>query len=53
MIILDTHIWIWWIDGNSKLTADNLKILQSQQMGKLGISIISGSSPQKYSTTPP
>ncbi len=20
MIILDTHIWIWWVDGNMGLT---------------------------------
>lgn len=22
MIILDTHIWVWWVDGNKRLTEE-------------------------------
>ena len=42
MIILDTHIWIWWIDENPKLSSQNLEIIQANQDSGLGISIISG-----------
>jgi PIN domain nuclease of toxin-antitoxin system len=41
MIILDTHIWIWWIDENPKLSSQNLEIIQAHQNIGLGISIIS------------
>ncbi len=41
MIILDTHIWIWWIDENPKLSAQNLEIIEANQTNGLGISIIS------------
>ena len=41
MIILDTHIWIWWIDENPKLSSQNLEIIQAHQNNGLGISIIS------------
>ncbi|MBW4650305.1 MAG: type II toxin-antitoxin system VapC family toxin [Kastovskya adunca ATA6-11-RM4] len=41
MIILDTHIWIWWVDESPKLTPQNLKIIEENQAEALGISIIS------------
>jgi len=41
VIILDTHIWIWWVDDNPKLLSQNREIIQSQQDNGLGISIIS------------
>lgn len=41
MIILDTHIWIWWIDENPKMSAKNREIIQANQTSGLGISIIS------------
>lgn len=41
MIILDTHIWIWWVDENPKLLPQNLEIIQAHQVSSLGISIIS------------
>ena len=41
MIILDTHIWIWWVDKNPKLSAQNIEIIQAHQARGLGISIIS------------
>ena len=41
MIILDTHIWIWWIDDNPKLSTHNREIIQTNQTSGLGISIIS------------
>jgi PIN domain nuclease of toxin-antitoxin system len=41
MIILDTHIWIWWVDEAPKLSAANREIIQTHQDSGLGISIIS------------
>lgn len=41
MIVLDTHIWIWWVDEAPKLTSANLEIIQTHQSSGLGISMIS------------
>lgn len=41
MIVLDTHIWVWWVDGDSSLTDDQIRFLQEHEIGGLGISIIS------------
>jgi PIN domain nuclease of toxin-antitoxin system len=42
MILLDTHIWIWWVDDNhAKLSQRNRELIQQYQAGGLGISIIS------------
>lgn len=41
MIVLDTHIWIWWVHGDPHLTADQTNFLQEHEADGLGISIIS------------
>ncbi|MGB3532567.1 MAG: type II toxin-antitoxin system VapC family toxin [Microcoleaceae cyanobacterium] len=41
MIVLDTHIWIWWINGDPQLTQEYQDYIQSQESQGLGISIIS------------
>lgn len=41
MIILDTHIWIWWVDDNPKLSIHNRQLIKANQASGLGISIIS------------
>jgi Uncharacterized protein conserved in bacteria len=41
MIILDTHIWIWWVDDHPKLSPQNRNIILAHQTSGLGISIIS------------
>lgn len=41
MIILDTHIWIWWVDDNQRLTQQQRQWIQQYQPQGLGISIIS------------
>lgn len=41
MIILDTHIWVWWVDGSSELTAKQKDWLQQYQTQEMGVSIIS------------
>lgn len=41
MIILDTHIWIWWVDDNQRLTEKHRQWIEKYQSQGLGISIIS------------
>jgi PIN domain nuclease of toxin-antitoxin system len=41
MILLDTHIWVWWVQGDPKLTANYQRILQAHQASGLGVSIYS------------
>jgi PIN domain nuclease of toxin-antitoxin system len=41
MILLDTHIWIWWMDDNPRLSQYYWQIIQAQQSNGLGISIYS------------
>lgn len=41
MIVLDTHIWIWWVHDDAQLPAEHKSYIQSQEVGGLGISIIS------------
>ena len=41
MILLDTHIWIWWVHGDPRLTARQSQLLQDNERGGLGVSIIS------------
>ncbi len=41
MIVLDTHIWIWWVHGDHQLTQRYHDFLQSQEDQCLAISVIS------------
>jgi PIN domain nuclease of toxin-antitoxin system len=41
MIVLDTHIWIWWVDDNQRLNQEHREWIQQHQSDGLGISIIS------------
>ena len=41
MIILDTHIWIWRVQGDQRLTEKHQAWLQQYQIDGLGVSIFS------------
>ena len=41
MIVLDTHIWIWWVNNSPQLTKQHRQWIQNYQSQGLGISIIS------------
>lgn len=41
MIVLDTHIWIWWVNDSSQLSEQYKQWIQDYQPQGLGISIIS------------
>jgi PIN domain nuclease of toxin-antitoxin system len=41
MIILDTHIWVWWVQNDSQLTKQQQKWLTDYESDGLGVSILS------------
>ena len=41
MILIDTHICLWWVDGSARLTSRQLLHLQTHQPAGLGVSVIS------------
>lgn len=41
VIILDTHIWIWWVHGDVQLLQDYRDYVQKHEADGLGISAIS------------
>ncbi len=41
MILLDTHIWVWWVSQGSALTQQQQRAILVEQAKGLGVSIIS------------
>jgi PIN domain nuclease of toxin-antitoxin system len=41
MIVLDTHIWVWWVHGDARLSEHQSKRLEENEAHGLGISVIS------------
>jgi PIN domain nuclease of toxin-antitoxin system len=41
VIVLDTHIWVWWVHGDERLENTHRTYLQKQEPQGLGVSIIS------------
>jgi PIN domain nuclease of toxin-antitoxin system len=41
MIVLDTHIWIWWVHDDAQLPSNYKSYIQAHELTGLGISIIS------------
>jgi PIN domain nuclease of toxin-antitoxin system len=41
VIVLDTHIWIWWVDGSSRLSAVQRQHILDHESYGLAISAIS------------
>ena len=41
MIVLDTHIWIWWVQKDNRLTPQHEQWLQQYRSEGLGVSIFS------------
>lgn len=40
-MLLDTHIWIWWVNGDPQLRPEHLNAISSAQQTGIEISIIS------------
>ncbi|MFM9905842.1 MAG: type II toxin-antitoxin system VapC family toxin [Pyrinomonadaceae bacterium] len=41
MIILDTHIWVWSVQGDRRLTKDHQEIIRTNESGEIGVCAIS------------
>jgi PIN domain nuclease of toxin-antitoxin system len=41
VILLDTHIWVWWVDGSPDLTPAQRKHIENHETTGLGVSVIS------------
>lgn len=42
MIVLDTHVWLWWENRTGQLTASQREIIEAEYLsGTIGISVIS------------
>ena len=41
MIVIDTHIWIWWVHGHPDLKAWMRERLLEQESDQIGVSVIS------------
>jgi PIN domain nuclease of toxin-antitoxin system len=41
MIVLDTHIWIWWVHGSDRFTQTQLDVIEANEDGVIGVSAIS------------
>jgi len=41
VIVLDTHIWIWWVHGDAQLPRNHHTYLQTHEAQGLGVSMIS------------
>jgi PIN domain nuclease of toxin-antitoxin system len=41
VILLDTHIWVWWVDGSPQLKPAQREHLEAHESTGLGVSVIS------------
>ena len=41
MILLDTHVWVWWVHGDARLSDVRREMLDARIVEGIGVSIIS------------
>ncbi len=41
MIVLDTHIWVWWVHGDERLTPAQVETIHANEADVIGVSAIS------------
>lgn len=41
MIVLDTHIWVWWVHGDDHLTKTQADLITANEVDIIGVSAIS------------
>lgn len=41
MIVLDTHIWVWWVHGDSQLSSRHSELIEEHEDDEIGICTIS------------
>lgn len=40
MIVLDTHIWVWWVHGDSRLGSTHAQLIEANEDDEIGICTI-------------
>ena len=41
MIVLDTHVWVWWVQGDPRLRKSDIERIEGAEATGLGVSAIS------------
>ena len=41
MIVLDTHVWVWWVHASDQLTSLQAQIIEANENDIIGVSAIS------------
>jgi PIN domain nuclease of toxin-antitoxin system len=41
MIILDSHIWVWWVHGDERLARSQTDVIQANETDVIGVSAVS------------
>lgn len=41
MIVMDTHIWVWWVDESPQLSETHKQLIQDNEQSGLYVSAIS------------
>jgi PIN domain nuclease of toxin-antitoxin system len=41
MIVLDTHIWVWWVHGDEHLTQTQIEVIAAHEADVIGVSVVS------------
>jgi len=41
MIVLDTHVWVWWVHGDKRLTPTQAEVIAANETDVIGVSAIS------------
>ena len=41
MIILDTHIWVWWVQDEKRLSTSQVQAIKTNEANGIGVSAIS------------
>jgi len=41
MIVLDTHVWVWWVHGDEQLTSAQRQAIEANETDQIGVSAIS------------
>ncbi len=41
MILLDTHVWVWWVNGGAELADEAARLIKDSETDGIAVSIIS------------
>ena len=41
MILLDTHMWVWWVNGAAQLSEEHIDYIRGHELIGIGVSVIS------------